>query len=59
MHPDNGEIRQKCHEDKQGSPGQTQPQKGNLHRVEARTGSLEAIQRLSEQPVIRTGKLKP
>jgi len=31
--------------DKQGDPGQTQAQKGGLHRVKAVTGSLGRIQR--------------
>jgi len=48
MHPNKEEIRQKCQEacmDEQGGPGQTQTQKGNIQRVEARMGILGGIQR--------------
>jgi len=48
MHPSKEEVGQKHQKacmDQQGTPGQTQAQKGSLQRVEARTGSLGGIQR--------------
>ena len=57
------EVRQKCQEaciDEQGVPGQTQAQKRKPTQRGSKDRSPERkAEKLSEQPGIRLGKLKP
>lgn len=56
---DKSEKCQKACVDEQRTCWQTQTKEGCLQRVETRTGSLGIIQRMSDEPGIMLGKLKP